>query len=296
MKQLIFVLVFARAVAAGAAEPRANEKMAYGELASQIVARLDLWPDLAPHETTRESGSFAFDADKGVWRPRQVDSPDVILLKPRKVLHDTLLLAIPSGAYVSQNLGSFCRNIRPILESGRWVAVLHHRIPARPGRKPYEAAREDGARAVRVLRANAEKFGYSKDRIGAIGFSAGGHLAALLAASSRDRVYDPVDAIDKQPTALKFAVPVFPAYVTDDKVKVNPEFKFDMKTPPMFLVHGDEDPYSPMGSALIYAELHRRKIPAQLFIYAHAAHGLNDKPHVRGWQWRVIEWLDEMGY
>ena len=296
MKQLIFVLAGACAVAAVASEPRANEKMAYGELASQIVARLDIWPDLAPQETTREHGRFAFDAGKGVWRPQQVDCPDVILLKPRKVLHDTLLLAIPSGAYVSQNLGSFCRNIRPILESGRWVAVLHHRIPARPGRKLYEAAREDGARAVRVLRANAEKFGYSKDRIGAIGFSAGGHLAALLAASSRDRVYDPVDAIDRQSPALKFAVPVFPAYVTDDKVKVNPEFKFDMKTPPMFLVHGDEDPYSPMGSALIYAELHRLKIPAQLFIYARAAHGLNDKPHVRGWQWRVIEWLDEMGY
>ena len=289
-------LVCACAFCAGAADSRANEKMAYGELSDCIVAHLDLWPDLAPHETTRARGSFAFDEVKGVWRAQDVSSPDVVLLKPRDRRNDTLVLAIPGGGFATQNMGTFCRNVRPILESGRWVAVLHHRIPRRLGRKPYEAAREDGARAVRTLRANAERFGYSKDKIGAIGFSAGGNLAALLATSSQDEPYPLADEVDSLPACLGFAVLVYPAYVTDDETTIRPEFKFDAKTPPLFLLHGDEDTHSSMASVLLYAELHKRKIPAQLFVFSHAAHGLNEKTHVRGWQYRIVDWLDEMGF
>ena len=56
-------------------------------------------------------------------------------------------------------MGHFCRDSRPILESGRWVAVLHYRIPRREGRKIYDAPREDAARAIRILRANAARLG-----------------------------------------------------------------------------------------------------------------------------------------
>ena len=73
--------------------PRENEKKAYGELANNIVARLELWPGLAPHETTRERGRFVFDENTAVWRPQGVTSPDVILLKPSEVRHDTLVMA-----------------------------------------------------------------------------------------------------------------------------------------------------------------------------------------------------------
>ena len=275
--------------------PRDNEKEAYGELSSNIVARLDLWPGLAPHETTRERGRFVFDEKKAVWRPQDVSCPDVILLKPRDVRHDTLVLAIPGGGYMTQNMGTFCRNVRPILDSGRWVAVLHHRIPRRPGRAMYAAPREDGARAIRLLRAQAGRFGYSAEKIGVVGFSAGGNLAALLATSSLDEPYEKVDEADGLPASVSFAVLVYPAYVTDDDRTLRPEFKFDTKTPPMFLMHGDEDEHTSMASVLLYAELHKRRIPAQLFVFAHAAHGLGEKGCVRGWPRRIVDWLDEMG-
>ena len=282
---------------ATAGEPRVNERQTYGELANFIEARLDLWPDRAPQETSRERGSFVFDDKKGVWRPKDVSYPDVILLKPREAVRkDTLVLAIPGGGYTTQNMGTFCRNIRPILESGRWVAVLHHRIPRRAGRKPYEAAREDGVRAVRVLKVHAARFGYSKDKIGAMGFSAGGNLTTLLATSSRDEPYAPIDEIDRISASVNFGVAVYPAYVTDDGSTVRPEFKFDAKTPPMFLIHGDEDEHTSMASVLLYTELHKRKIPAQLFVFAHAGHGFTDQPHLCGWQWRVVDWLNEMGF
>ena len=69
-----------------------------------------------------------------------------------------------------------------------------------------------------------------------------------------------------------------------DNAVILPEFKFDAKTPPMFMLHGDKDYYSPMASVLLYTELHKRKIPAQLFVYANASHGLGGAINVKGWQ------------
>ena len=89
---------------------------------------------------------------------------------------------------------------------------------------------------------------------------------------------------------------VYPAYVTDDGMVIRPEFKFDSKTPPMFLLHGDEDEYTSMASVLLYAELHKRKIPAQLFVYANVSHGLGDTPNAKGWQNRIVDWMEGMGF
>ena len=80
------------------------------------------------------------------------------------------------------------------------------------------------------------------------------------------------------------------------RLAAGPEFKFDAKTPPMFLVHGDKDHYSPIGSIRIYEELHRRKIPSQLFIYANVSHGLGDTPNAKGWQWRIVDWIESIGF
>jgi len=296
MSALLAAMCTAAAIPSAEGGPRDNEKMAYGELSNHIVARFELWPGLAPHETSQERWRFVFDEKKGTWRPKDISCPDVILLKPREVRHDTLVMAIPGGGYQTQNMGTFCRNVRPILDSGRWVAVLHHRIPRRPGREKHEAPREDGVRAVRLLRANAGRFGYSAEKIGALGFSAGGHLSALLAVSSLDGLYERVDDADALPASLDFAVAVYPAYVTDDGLTLRSEFKFDGKTPPMFLMHGDEDEFTSMASVLLYTELHKRKIPAQLFVFAHGTHGLYERGCIRGWPWRIVDWLDEMGF
>ena len=168
-------------------------------------------------------------------------------------------------------------------------------------------AREDAARAIRILRANAARLGFSPEKIGAVGFSAGAHLAAISAVSSQDALYEKVDAADDLSAHLNFAVPVYPAYVADDgatgpnahggdNAAILPEFKFDEKTPPMFMLHGDRDYYSSMASVLLYTELHKRKIPAQLFVYANVSHGLGDTVNAKGWQDRIVDWIESMGF
>lgn len=288
-------------------DPLPNEALVFGDMGPCIVGRMALWPDVAPEEQLRERGHYAFDETNQVWRMRDVAFPEVVLFKPREVRSNTLVLGVPGGGYNSQNLKTFCCNVRPILESGRWVAVLHHRLPRRKGRPIYAAPREDGARAVRILRAQAAQYGYAPERIGAVGFSAGGNLVTLLATASQDEVYARVDAADDLSAHLNFAIPVYPAYVLDDgaagtnvnrgmDAKLLPHFKFDAKTPPMFMIHGDDDPFSPMASVKLYEELRRRQIPAQLFVYARAGHGLGEGCNVAGWQSRIVDWLDRMGF
>ena len=284
-----------------------DEDKAYGELHGRIAERFRLWPGLAPHETVANPGYYMYDERANGWRRRDVSQPEVLLLRPDKLVRDTVVIVMPGGAYNSQYLKHATHECLPILQSGRWVAVLHYRTPRRDGRKIYDAPREDAARAIRILRANAAKFGWSPEKIGAVGFSAGAHLAAISAVSSQDSLYDRIDEMDDISPHLNFSVPVYPAYIVEDGATernanggdgaaILPEFKFDAKTPPMFLVHGDKDYYSPMGSVRIYEELHRRKIPAQLFIYANVSHGLGNTPNAKGWQNRIVEWMESIGF
>jgi len=307
MKVRIMLLMAAVAVSAIGGASLENEDKAYGELQGRIAERFRLWPGLAPHETEADAGRYVFDEKNKVWRRRDVSCPEVVVLRPEEPVRDTLVVVMPGGGYSSQHMGHICRESLPILKSGRWVAVLHYRIPRREGRKIYDAPREDAARAIRMLRANAAKFGWSPEKIGAVGFSAGAHLAAISAVSSQDSLYDRIDETDDISPHLNFAVPVYPAYVVEDGATgpnatggdgaaILPEFKFDAKTPPMFLVHGDRDYYSPMGSVRIYEELHRRKIPAQLFVYANVSHGLGDTTNAKGWQNRVVDWIESIGF
>ena len=307
MKVRIMLLMAAVAVSAIGGVPLENEDKAYGGLYGQIVERIRIWPGLAPHETAADPGRYAFDEKDKVWRRRDVSCPEVVVVKPKEPVRDTLVVVMPGGGYSSQHMGHICRESLPILDSGRWVAVLHYRVPRRDGRKIYDAPREDAARAIRILRANAAKFGWTPEKIGAVGFSAGAHLAAISAVSSQDSLYDRTDEMDDMSPHLNFSVPVYPAYIVEDGATgpnakggdgaaILPEFKFDAKTPPMFLVHGDRDYYSPIGSVRIYEELHRRKIPAQLFIYANVSHGLGETTNAQGWQKRIVDWIESIGF
>ncbi len=294
-------------ISAQSAVPLADEDKAYGALNGQIVERIRLWPGLAPHETESSPGRYAYDERCKVWRRRDVSQPELVIFRPSGKPRDTVVIVMPGGGYDSQYMGHFSRDSKPILDSGRWVALLHYRIPRRAGRNIYDAPREDAARAIRILRANAKRLGLSPEKIGAIGFSAGAHLAAISAVSSQDALYEKIDALDDISAHLNFSIPVYPAYVADDGrtgpnthggdgAAILPEFKFDAKTPPMFLVHGDRDYYSPMASVLIYTELHKRKIPAQLFVYANASHGLGEAQNVKGWQDRIVDWIGSIGF
>lgn len=178
-----------------------------------------------------------------------------------------------------------------------------YRTPRPVGLPIYQTAWEDGQRAVRMVRSEAARRGFDPEKIGTISMSAGSHLALLLATSSQTPAYGRTDAIDDIPCHINWAIVNAPAYVTTDgedgdpaqregigpDVKISDCFKFDEKTCPMSLHHGGEDPYTPTGSTLVYKELHKRGIPAELHLYpgkGHGAFGLE----------RGIEFINQMEF
>lgn len=164
---------------------------------------------------------------------------------------------------------------------------LVYRTPRPVGLDIYQTAWEDGQRAVRMVRSEAEKRGFDPEKIGTVSMSAGSHLALMLATSSQTPAYEPVDALDKVPCHINWAIVNAPAYVTTDgetgtqalrqgygpEIGLSKCFRFDEKTCPMSLHHGGADPWSPNGSTLVYRQLRRMGVPAELHLYPNEGHG-----------------------
>ena len=178
-----------------------------------------------------------------------------------------------------------------------------YRTPRPEGLPIYQSAWEDAQRAVRMVRSQAAKRGFDPEKIGAVGMSAGGHLTLLLATSSQTPAYEPIDKLDEIPCHINWAIANAPAYVTTDgelgtkatregygaDVSISKVFAFDDHTCPVSLHHGGRDPYSPNGSTLVYRELRKRGIPAELHLYPNKKHG------AYGFE-RAIEFMTQMGY
>lgn len=217
--------------------------------------------------------------------------------------NDACMILISGGSYENCCDVGLVRMWREKLTKLGFQCVnLVYRTPRPIGLPFYQLAWEDGQRAVRLVRAQAEKRGFDPEKIGTVSMSAGSHLALLLATSSQTAAYIPVDRKDEIPCHINWAIVHAPAYVTTDAeegtsalcqgygpdIRLSEIFHFDDKTCPMTLHHGGEDPYSPNGSTLIYRKLRQLGIPAELHLYpgiGHAALGFD----------RAIEFMRQLG-
>jgi acetyl esterase/lipase len=289
-------------------------------LALQALAgdRVALWPEgeipnFQPQQiaaTTQEVKAPGFKAGENAM-------PHLDWYEPPAEKNGACMLLISGGAYQNCCDGVWIDRVaKKLTEQGFSCVNLTYRTP-RPQNLPiYQSAWEDGQRAVRLVRNEAGKRGFDPEKIGALGFSAGSHLAVLLATSSLTPAYAPVDALDQLPCHINWAVPVYTAYALTDgltgpntrngdavDVKLSDVFQFDAKTCPMALFHGGTDAYSPNGSTQIYRQLRRMKIPAEIHLFADRPHGFMGDPDKGGngtaydhWLDRVTEFLRQMNY
>ena len=271
--------------------------------------KVDLWPGVAPGETVRNP--HVEDPNVGNSPAQVVTTPQLLIFKPEKQTSDACILVFPGGGF---NVCFYHNEGEDVAkywnDKGYVAAVLVYRVP-RPKSGPiYMSAFQDAQRAVRYMRGNAEKYGIDPNKIGVQGFSAGSCLTVHTAVNSMTKSYEPVDELDNLPANLAFAIPVYPAYVlTDGATDPNKnrgegatlidDLHFDEQTPPMCLIHGDGDIYSPLGSVEIYKRLRKMNIPAELHIFAGAPHGFmfwDDLPNAQTWQDRCYAWLKKMDY
>ena len=218
--------------------------------------------------------------------------------------NDACMILISGGAYMNTcDVGLIDQWRKRFTELGVQCVNFVYRTPRPEGLPIYQTAWEDGQRAVRVVRSEAARRGFDPEKIGVISMSAGSHLALLLATSSQTPAYQRIDKTDDIPCHINWGILNAPAYVTTDgelgtkaardgygtDVTLSSVFRFDERTCPLSLHHGGTDPYSPNGSTLIYRQLRRMGIPAELHLYpgkGHGAYGLE----------RGIEFMTQMGF
>lgn len=182
----------------------------------------------------------------------------------------------------SKPLGYEVAPVRRYLNSkGMAVVTLCYRHPRPEGLEKHITAWQDEQRTIRIVRSKAAEYGLDPERIGAMGFSAGGHLTLMAATSSQTSSYSPIDDVDKLPCNVQWAIAIYPAYTLTegnkdggnfDSSKLVPEFAFDSATPPMMFLHGDTDGYVAMGSVKAWEHLRRMGIQCELHTLVKRGH------------------------
>jgi acetyl esterase/lipase len=188
--------------------------------------------------------------------------------------------------------------------------VLKYRVPRRPNepeRLPAPGPLLDAQRAVSLVRSRAGDWGIDPNRIGILGFSAGGHLAVATATHFDQRAYEPVDEIDRISCRPDFAVAVYPGYLIEQQpagVEINkdalaPYIRIPKEPPPIFLVHASDDTVAGAeNSAMMYLALKQANVPAELHIYAQGGHGFGVRKSslpCSSWTDRCVAWLQNQG-
>lgn len=190
--------------------------------------------------------------------------------------------------------------------------VLEYRVS--PNRFPLPLL--DARRAVRYVRANAEKYGIDPAKIAVMGSSAGGHLAAFVSTYTAPIDYEDADELDKvnfRPNAQILCYPVIDIMghrgsflnllgENADKLadKYTPTLLADENTPPMFLWHTSSDTCVDINNSFRYAtRLHELKIPMEMHIYPMGGHGLGlapSVPYLQNWAEHLTAWLKHITY
>jgi acetyl esterase/lipase len=234
-----------------------------------------------------------------------VNQPTITICRPPKDKETgTAMLICPGGGYWNLYWQLEGEEVAAWLNSqGITGIILKYRVPRQPDEVKTEPARRpllDAQRAVSLVRSKAGQWGIDPQRIGIIGFSAGGHLALATATRFEQRAYPAMDAIDEVSCRPDFAVLCYSGYLkAKDKDELAPWLHIPAGTPPIFLVHGGDDLISsPEQSVVAYLALKRAGIPAELHIYASTAHDFgvraSDNP-CSGWTQACVAWLKHQG-
>jgi acetyl esterase/lipase len=270
---------------------------------------ISLWPKGAPgdtgnigeeHDTTKPTEATV--AGKRVIRLGDVSNPTITVYRPPKE-RDTgaAVVVCPGGGYNILALDLEGTEVCDWLNSiGVTGVLLKYRVPVREGRERYAAPLQDAQRALGLVRHQAKEWSIDPGRIGILGFSAGGHLAAAAATNYEKRTYDATDEADTESCRPDFVVLIYPAYLAlkSEHDKLSPELKVNGRTPPTFLAQTQDDAVGVWGSMTYALALQSARVPAELHIYPTGGHGYGlraTSKAVTTWPQRAEEWLRGRG-
>lgn len=280
MKSFLYVAM-GLLCAAGAASTMNAQKPAWEPARGHLT--LPLWPGAAPGapanlppevDTTTAKDNLI--AGRLVVRLGNVSVPTLTVYQPKGAKSGAAVVVFPGGGYQILAIDLEGTEVCDWLnEAGVTCVLVKYRVPNTGPYPKSAAALQDAQRAIGLVRAHAAEWGIDPKRVGVLGFSAGGHLAAAVSTHYDKRLYDPVDAADALSCRPDFAVVVYPGYLalSEQNMAANAEIKPTADTPPTFIVQAEDDPVHVENATNYFLQLKQAKVPAELHIYAEGGHG-----------------------
>jgi len=280
---------------------------AFASEPSQVIP---LWPGGAPgekdvladeHDTTTSKDNLI--AGKPVIRLGNVSKPTIAIYQPAAAPQNgAAVLVFPGGGYHILAMDLEGTEVCDWLNSiGVTAILLKYRVPRRAGLEKYTAPQQDAQRAVGLVRSRAKEWRLDPKRIGVLGFSAGGLLAALVSNQFEPRCYPSVDEADSANCRPNFTILIYPGGLTvkEQNDRITPELNLTSSTPPTFMAMAEDDPVR-VETVLFYAAALRKvQVPFELHIYPTGGHGYglrSSKELVTTWPQRAADWMRSSGF
>jgi acetyl esterase/lipase len=253
----------------------------------------------------------------GVLRVSQVTMPTLTYYAPsRHNASNAAIIICPGGGYGILAIGKEGHDVAKIFASwGIHAFVLKYRLPnAALQSNPSFAPLQDAQEAIRLVRQKAASWQIDENKIGIMGFSAGGHLAASASTHFNTPVLQGNNMCQPNASILIYPVISFSDSLTHKGSKQNligrnpipglvilfsNEKQVQPNTPPAFLVHSGDDGAVPVGNTIeYYNALQQNKIPAEMHVYPKGGHGygMNNKTTSDKWMDRLLNWLKGLGW
>ncbi len=286
---------------------------------------INLWSDTAPgseglslsEEIIERSNNPAEGNDRFVWK---ITNPSLTVHLSAKP-NGAGIIAAPGGGYQRVVVDKEGDELAPWLNSlGITLFVLRYRLPGEGHRPGADAPLQDAQRALRLIRKNAPAWGIDPNRIGVMGFSAGGHVASSLAVKYNQMIYQPIDDIDEVNAKPDFLILGYPVVTMKDEyvhlgsrtqlLGVQPakeqidaysnELHVTKDTPQTFIMHAGDDRSVPIENSInFYLGLKKARVSAEMHLFKDGGHGYSIRfTHGKTCeQWPLLcgQWLKAIG-
>jgi acetyl esterase/lipase len=269
-------------------------------------ARLDLGP-----ETMTTTLSDHLVAGRPWTYIQNVSQPTLTVFSPRERKTGAAVIVFPGGGYQILAIDLEGTEVCDWLTArGVTCVLLKYRVPN--GGPTWDqqcgcdrnsrssAPLEDAQRAIRLVRYHASEWQINPQRVGVLGFSAGGHLVAALSTNYARRLYPPVDSADQASARPDFAVLLYPGHLYDPARRaLNKQLRVTRETSPTFVLQAQNDSVDTVRNALTYYDaLRNAGVPTELHLYTEGGHAFGlrrTRFPITAWPDLVERWLLTLG-
>lgn len=319
LKIILLTLAIATTNASSAAQPdphRANESPTSVWEPPAGLVQIPIWPNGAPNmakslhrvESLESKKQPEVKPGREYVMIQDVTQPTMTIFPPKGVNTGVSMVVFPGGGFRILAIDLEGTEICDwITAKGITCILLKYRVPK--GNHYYDKdchchitpkyplALQDAQRTIKLVRAKAKELEIDPNKIGVIGFSAGGYLVAQTSNIFKS-TYKPIDATDKLSSRPDFAIAAYPGHLCRAGGTFDPTIKVTEKTSPTFLLQAWDDPVDNICNSTMYAKaLSDAGVPTEVHLFAKGGHafGLRDKARpISSWPSLVENWLKEM--